>query len=125
MFPIQDVGAIPWSLAERAYQRYSQLYGTGQSLERLAERGGFGLAELGYLLRGHGRNYATREILNAMRGSEARQCADELEAEIKRLMSDCPIMTRAAAEALLPLIVKWRKQAVEVTDITDQEHKEE
>lgn len=37
---------IPWSLAERAYIDYSRRYGTNQSLERLAERGGFGPTEL-------------------------------------------------------------------------------
>jgi hypothetical protein len=33
-------------LAEKAYEVYSSKYGTSQSLERLAERGGFGLGEL-------------------------------------------------------------------------------
>ena len=37
---------IPWWLAEIAYEYYSSLYGKGQSLERLAERGGFGRLEL-------------------------------------------------------------------------------
>lgn len=77
-FPIQRVGRIPYSIAERAYQRYVQLYGSKQSLERLAERGGFGLVELGVLLRGYERRVnvaeddqqacevATREILKAL-----------------------------------------------------------
>jgi hypothetical protein len=63
MFPIQGdddreggtqriAGEIPWSLAQLAYEKYSEHYGTGQSLERLAERGGFGWAELASLLRG-------------------------------------------------------------------------
>ncbi|RKG97833.1 hypothetical protein D7V97_33845 [Corallococcus sp. CA053C] len=38
--------SIPWSLAERAYIDYSRRYGTDQTLERLAERGGFGPTEL-------------------------------------------------------------------------------
>jgi len=37
---------IPWWLAEIAYEYYSRLYGNQQSLERLAERGGFGRLEL-------------------------------------------------------------------------------
>ncbi|MBZ4371469.1 hypothetical protein [Corallococcus sp. AS-1-6] len=37
---------IAWNLAERAYANYSRRYGTSQSLERLAERGGFGPTEL-------------------------------------------------------------------------------
>ncbi len=42
---------IPWWLAEIAYEYYSERYGTGQSLERLAERGGFGRYELVALIR--------------------------------------------------------------------------
>lgn len=42
---------IPWWLAEEAYIYYSAKFGTSQSLERLAERGGFGRSELLMLLR--------------------------------------------------------------------------
>ena len=42
---------IPWWLARVAYTRYVSLYGQGQSLERLAERGGFGRQELLDLLK--------------------------------------------------------------------------
>lgn len=38
--------SIPWSVAERAYEKYSARYGRAQSLERLAERGGFGPGEM-------------------------------------------------------------------------------
>lgn len=38
--------SIPWEVAERAYRAYSARYGTDQSLERIAERGGFGAGEL-------------------------------------------------------------------------------
>lgn len=41
---------IPWEVAEVAYRAYSRKYGTMQSLERLAERGGFGRDELFMLL---------------------------------------------------------------------------
>lgn len=37
---------IPWWLAEVAYEFYAKQYGTRQTLERLAERGGFGRQEL-------------------------------------------------------------------------------
>lgn len=59
-FPIQTeiegklrlpVTQIPWWLAEIAYKHYVQLFGDQQSLERLAERGGFGREELLGLLR--------------------------------------------------------------------------
>lgn len=41
---------IPWWLAEEAYKVYSKKFGNTQSLERLAERGGFGRKELLWLL---------------------------------------------------------------------------
>jgi len=42
---------IPWRIHEKAWQEYHKHY-SGQSAERLAERGGFGLEELIYLLAG-------------------------------------------------------------------------
>lgn len=45
-FPVQGWGNIPWSIAEEAYAQYAQKFGTSQSLERLAERGGFGIEEM-------------------------------------------------------------------------------
>lgn len=44
-FPIQGGGSIPWWLAEVAFEYYHENW-KSQSLERLAERGGFGVAEL-------------------------------------------------------------------------------
>jgi len=53
MFPLQtqrDVPpgpvSIPWSVAEKAYGAYAAQYGRSQSLERLAQRGGFGWGEM-------------------------------------------------------------------------------
>jgi hypothetical protein len=40
---------IPWEIAARAYNQYAAKYGTEQSLERLAERGGFGHCEMDML----------------------------------------------------------------------------
>lgn len=48
-FPIQGVGTVAWEAAEHAYRAYSARYGKDQSLERLAQRGGFGLAEFAML----------------------------------------------------------------------------
>lgn len=42
---------IPWWLAEQAYAYYAERFGNQQSLERIAERGGFGRQELVCLLR--------------------------------------------------------------------------
>lgn len=57
LFPIQSQrGAkphplqIPWSIAELAYSVYSGEYGRSQTLERLAERGGFGPGEMDVFL---------------------------------------------------------------------------
>lgn len=59
MFPIQSsCGAaphptqIPWHIADLAYSVYRANYGSSQSLERLAERGGFGPGEMDMFLPG-------------------------------------------------------------------------
>lgn len=44
--------SIPWSVAEMAYRNYAARYGNGQSLETIAQRGGFGREELLRLLDG-------------------------------------------------------------------------
>ncbi len=56
MFPLQPSrndsktlagpDCIEWSLAEKAGNEYRKRYGTNQSLERMAERGGFGWEEM-------------------------------------------------------------------------------
>ncbi|MHA2279831.1 MAG: hypothetical protein ACXAC5_03010 [Promethearchaeota archaeon] len=43
---------IPWWLAEVAYVEYVKQFDDRQSLERLADRGGFGRKELLMLIRG-------------------------------------------------------------------------
>lgn len=55
LFPLQDgASPIPWSMAERAYLTYvRECGGGGQSLERLAERGGFGMQEFACMFAGH------------------------------------------------------------------------
>ena len=45
-FPIQGGPSIPWSVAEIAYAEYARRYGRSQSLQRLAERGGFYVNEM-------------------------------------------------------------------------------
>jgi len=58
-FPIQGTTGkrdeppttIPWWLAEVAYEHYVRRFGNIQSLERIAERHGFGRAELISLIR--------------------------------------------------------------------------
>ncbi len=44
---------VPWSEAEIAYATYSKIHGTSQSIERMAERGGFGREEFRRFRRGY------------------------------------------------------------------------
>jgi len=44
-FPIQGGLTISMVAAERAYVSYRRMFGGDQSLDRLAERGGFGVME--------------------------------------------------------------------------------
>ncbi len=53
LFPIQQGESIPWAAAEKAYVTYARLFGTQQSLERLAERQGFSVQEWACLYLGH------------------------------------------------------------------------
>lgn len=48
----RPAGQVPWGIAELAYAEYVKVQGYGQSLEKLAERGGFGWTELVRLLQG-------------------------------------------------------------------------
>ena len=37
---------MPWSVGVAAWERYAARYGCDQSVERIAERGGFGFGEM-------------------------------------------------------------------------------
>ena len=43
---MQDGPPIDWATAEKVHAAYVTLYGPGQSIERIAERGGFTWAEV-------------------------------------------------------------------------------
>jgi len=47
-FPMQDGPSIDWQAADEIYEMYSELYGKSQSIERLAERGGFTWNEISH-----------------------------------------------------------------------------
>ncbi len=49
-YPIQDGENIPEWLAKIVYRAYVNQYGNDQSYERMRERGGFGKAEVLWLL---------------------------------------------------------------------------
>jgi hypothetical protein len=52
-FPMQGGPTIDWDTAHEIYRVYSCMYGKEQSLERLAQRGGFGWREVAPLFREH------------------------------------------------------------------------
>jgi hypothetical protein len=54
-FPMQGGPTIDWQTAREIYARYSDVYGTSQSLERIAERGGFGWSEVEKIWEAHTR----------------------------------------------------------------------
>jgi hypothetical protein len=58
LMPRPPACTIPWWLAEEAYKVYVSKYGDVQSLERIAERGGFSREELLWLLREGGKTHA-------------------------------------------------------------------
>lgn len=74
---------IPWSVAEKAYGAYAREYGRGQSLERLAERGGFGWCEM--------------DALYPQWREEISEIA-ALRSENERLRSDNEALRKSAAE---------------------------
>ena len=80
-FPIQCGLTISMVAAERAFASYAKRYGTAQSLQTLAERGGFGLHEFVWLYRGaredevaklHGGrdDYHERDIVQILRDAD-------------------------------------------------------
>lgn len=62
----------PVVVTERAYEVYSHLHGTSQSLERMAERGGFGTGDIAAFL--YARSFPKTEwsarVDEALRGME-------------------------------------------------------
>ncbi len=66
-FPMQNGPAIPWLLAELLYVGYSACYGTDQTLERIAQRGGFGWGEIEQFWT-HSRGF--RDAITAALGEE-------------------------------------------------------
>lgn len=68
-FPMQDGPDIDWTTAEKIYEIYSELYGTQQSLERLAERGGFGWEEVAMLVK-------DLKIIRKKRNARSRTTSD-------------------------------------------------
>ncbi len=49
-FPMLDGPDIDWITAEEIYVLYLSLYGNDQTLEKIAERGGFGWSETSHMV---------------------------------------------------------------------------
>jgi hypothetical protein len=97
-FPIQRWKSIPWSAAEKAYETYARLFGTDQSLERLAERGGFGLQEFACLYLGHNpTKHGYTDDLDKLKGPE---CVARVALELEADEGDIFKGLRAAKEAV-------------------------
>jgi hypothetical protein len=81
-FPIQRAGTVPWEAAEKAYEEYAKRHGSDQSLECLAQRGGFGILEFCFLYLGVPEPYL---IIRVEEGKEriVAMVAAELGAEWK------------------------------------------
>lgn len=71
---------IPWEVAEAAYRQYSAWFSNGQSLERLAQRGGFGRDELLMLLAGDRHGYFGSEVESGV-ALAARHSGPEVDAD--------------------------------------------
>ena len=51
MFPMQDGDDVTWKEGEQFYHLYAERYGTEQSIETIARRGGFGHSEIELFVR--------------------------------------------------------------------------
>ncbi len=111
VFPIQKAArgykgaaaplSIPWSVAEKAYGAYASRYGTDQSLERMAERGGFGVEEMDALYPPWRNEVSEITTLRAAlsREREARARADrDYAAHVDQIEEECRV-EREAREA--------------------------
>jgi len=92
-FPLQPwaIGGnrldIPWSIAERAYKTYTRLFGSSQTLERLAERGGFGVREWACLMVGKNPDMVRNTDSDAILGEAIKALVDaELQEYTKGLV---------------------------------------
>lgn len=72
---------VPWRIHEKAWREYAKNH-PGQSAERLAERGGFSLEELIYLLAGED-PWSVRESDDSMATNFFRQWPRRIEEDLK------------------------------------------
>ena len=76
-FPIQGGLTVSWAAAERAYKHYCKQCGSSQTMEQLAERGGFGVLEFVYF-------YCDIAIIGGRRPSENRIAQVLADADVRK-----------------------------------------
>ena len=93
---------ISWSVAELAYSVYAARYGDAQSLERMAERGGFHAVEMDDLLpdwrerEGDGRTADLEELRELVNDWMERPPAERLSPTLQELFDNAvrPLLRR-------------------------------
>jgi hypothetical protein len=88
---------IPWQMAERAYSVYAASYGKVQSLERLAERGGFGPSEMDKLLPSWREELDTTTLMHG-RIVELEAWEADAVKEVKDVIDNIPMHCRVSVE---------------------------
>jgi hypothetical protein len=88
--------SIPWAIADEAYSIYSAKYGRDQSLERLAERGGFGPDEMDTFLPGWRARVRAHDV-------NLRWVAERVAVAVRRAVADAtkPYNERDVLDAVL------------------------
>lgn len=108
-FKVMGWGTISWNLAERAYAKYAQKYGTSQSIDTINDRGGFGEKEMDLFVPGWRETESKIQQLEAellelktwLDGSLIYAHVNQLKAENKQLRSLYTINIQAAVEKFL------------------------
>lgn len=100
-FPIMrgTIRTIPWSIAEVAYREYVRRFGDSQTLERIAERGGFYISELDMLYPGwrealeKTKHDEETDCLRISKLAQERQRREQAEDERDRANRDCAVVS--------------------------------
>ena len=103
---------IPWSIAELAYSVYASKYGNSQSLERLAERGGFAPSEMDEFLP----DWRLREEVEQLRKELAARDAPEYLTQLHSFeyYSRQTLLLKQENERLREELAKWRALCYEL-----------
>ena len=117
IFPLLPMGSgrgVLWDDAETAYKTYVEKWGgVGQTLERLAERGGFGVEEFVYFFNGLGYRDAEPFKWSVKTCHQCHGSGDVVNSEEGGLIMKCGVC--CGAGSVLPdeakIVVEQRKKA--------------